>query len=443
MFTLLGAIETKGMKPAAFSDGEPVRKIEKLDNGLRVVTTCMPQMHSVAVGVWVACGLRHEPKHLNGISHFVEHLVFKGTKNRTDQQISQSIEGVGGVLNASTGEEITFYYSQVPREKFALAVEVLLDIAINPTFKEEYLEKQRSIVLEEIHMYEDRPSSVVQDMINEVMWGNHPLGRRILGTEKSVQGISRADIVEYHRRMYGAGNCVLSVAGAATHEEVVARVREHSRHITRGARHRFKRVKDVQRKSRALFHQRETEQCHFCLGVRTFHREHPDRFALKLLSTLLGENMSSRLFQEVREKRGLAYSIYTDIDRYIDTGALVISAGVVIDRTREAIATVLREVKKLKDKPVSKRELGRAREYVLGQVKMGMDRVMSQMMWAGENLLLSREVPSHEKIMRRLQAVTTDDIHRIANKIFVDDRLNLALIGPVSGDKGGVGWLKF
>ncbi len=439
----LGAwAEIKEMKPATFSDTEPVRKIEKLENGLSVVTSYMPQMHSVAVGVWVACGLRHEPKRVNGISHFVEHLVFKGTKNRTDQEISQSIEGVGGVLNASTGEEITFYYSQVPREKFALAVEVLLDIVINPVFKAEYLEKQRSIVLEEIHMYEDRPGSVVQDMINEVMWGKHPLGRRILGTEKSVRGISRADIVQYHRETYVTGNCVVSVAGAATHEEVVAQVRKYSRNVRRGARQRFSKVRDAQKEPRAFIRQKETEQCHLCLGARTFHREHPDRFALKLLSTLLGENMSSRLFREVREKRGLAYSIYTDIDRYIDTGALVVSAGVVIGRTREAIATVLRELKKLKTKPVSRRELGRAREYVVGQVKMGMDRVMSQMMWAGENLLLSRKVPTQDEIMRSLRAVTSEDIQRIANTIFIEDQLNLALIGPVPDDKGGVEWLK-
>ncbi len=424
------------------SKKEPVRKVEKLDNGLRVVTSYMPEMHSVAIGVWLGCGLRHEAKRVNGISHFVEHLVFKGTKKRSDHEISQAIEGVGGILNASTGEEITFYYSQVPRERFALALEVLLDVVINPLFKAEYLEKQRGIVLEEIHMYEDQPSSVVQDLFNEVMWGNHPLGQRIVGTEESVRNISQRDIREYHRGMYVTGNCVVSVAGAPTHPEIVKEVRKNTRYMRRGARQRFVRTKDVDTAPKVLLRQKKTEQCHLCLGVKTFHREHPDRFGLKLISTLLGENMSSRLFREVREKRGLAYSIHTDIDRYMDTGAFVVSAGVVIDRTREAVTTVLRELKRLKTQSVPKAELGRAKEYVVGLIRMGMDRVMSQMMWAGENLLLSGKALSPEEVIRNIQAVTREDIRRIANHIFVENQLNLAVIGPLTDRKEAMKWLK-
>lgn len=423
-------------------EGEPVTKVETLDNGLRVATSHMPRMHSVAIGVWVGCGLRHEPKRLNGISHFVEHLVFKGTKNRSDREISQSIEGVGGILNASTGEELTFFFSQVPREKFALALEVLLDITVNPLFKEDYLEKQRSIILEEIHMYEDRPSSVVQDVFNEVMWGNHLLGRRILGTEESVRRISRREIREYHERMYRPGNCVVSVAGAPAHDEVIAEVRKSTRKMTPARRRRLVKVSDAVKGARVLIKHKETEQSHLCLGVRAFHREHPDRFGLKLISTLLGENMSSRLFREVREKRGLAYSIHTDIDRYVDTGAFVVSAGVILDRAKEAVITVLRELKKLKARAVPKAELGRARQYVVGQIKMGLDRVMSQMMWTGENLLLSRKIMTPEEVIRHIQAVTPEDIRRIANDIFVEDHLNLALVGPSFEGKEAVKWLK-
>lgn len=430
-------------KSSGQSDPGPEITIERLDNGLRVVTSHMPQRQSVAIGVWAKAGLRNESPRTNGISHFVEHLVFKGTKTRTDQEISQSIEGVGGILNASTGEEVTFFYSQVPRDKFRLALEVLLDIAINPVFKADYLEKQRSIVLEEIHMCEDRPSSVVQDMINEIMWGKHPLGLRILGTEESIYRISRKDICDYHRRMYVTGNCVVAVAGAAAHEEVVAEVARHSRRMPRGNRQPFSKVRSLQTSRAAILRQKETEQTHFCLGMRTFHREHPDRFGLKLLSTLLGENMSSRLFQEVREKRGLAYSIHTDIDRYTDTGAFVVSAGVVIDRTREAVEIVLRELRKLKTRKVPKKELDRAREYIIGLTKMGMDRVMTQMLWAAESLLLSGRIMTPDEIIREFQAVTLDDIQRIANTIFREDQLNLALIGPVKEKEERVSkWLK-
>jgi predicted Zn-dependent peptidase len=430
------------MRFSGTSEKEPVTKIEKLPNGIRVVTSHMPQMHSVAVGIWVGSGLRHELKRLNGISHFVEHLVFKGTKRRSDREISQSIEGVGGVLNASTGEEMTFFFSQVPREKFPLALEVLLDITVNPVFREDYLERQRSIVLEEIHMYEDRPSSVVQDLINEVLWGTHPLGRRILGTAENIGRISRQDIREYHRKMYLTGNCVVSVAGAPSHGEVVTAVRRHTRYMRRGGRRGFARVRSVASGPEAIVNPKETEQCHFCLGMKTFHREHPDRFALKLISIVLGENMSSRLFQEVREKRGLAYSIHTDIDRYMDTGAFVVSAGVVVDRTREAVATVLRELKKLKSRPIPKAELGRAKEYVVGLTKMGMDRVMSQMMWTGESLLLSRKIMGMEEVIRRIHAVTREDIQRIANDIFVENQLKLAAVGPIPEQKEVVKWLK-
>jgi predicted Zn-dependent peptidase len=430
------------MKSSEQFSREPLCKADKLPNGLQVVTNYMPNMHSVAVGVWVKCGLRHEPLRLNGVSHFVEHLVFKGTKNRSDHEISQSIEGVGGILNASTGDEVTFFYSLVPRERFRLALEVLLDIAMNPQFRAEYLERQRSIVLEEIHMYEDRPASVVQDLINAVLWDKHPLGRRILGTEKTIQSMTREDIVKYHKTRYVAPNCVVSVAGAPTHEEVVAEVRKHARTIRSSGRQDFLRVKNGKTGPRLLIQQKETEQCHFCLAVKTFHREHPDRFALKLLSTLLGENMSSRLFREVREKRGLAYSIHTDIDRYLDTGAFVISAGVVTDRAKEAVTTVLREMSRLKTKPVSKRELGRAREYTVGQIEMGMDRVMSLMMWAGENLLLSGKTVSPEETIRNFRAVTSEDIQRIANQFFLEDRLNLAVVGPIEGEKETLKWLK-
>jgi predicted Zn-dependent peptidase len=283
---------------------------------------------------------------------------------------------------------------------------------------------------------------VVQDMINEVMWGSHPLGKRIVGTEKSVRGISRKDITEYHRRMYVTGNCVVSVAGTVSHEEVVAQVLKDSRNMVRGGRTRFVGVSDLQRRPGVLVRQKETEQTHFCLGMRTFHREHPDRFGLKLMSTLLGENMSSRLFREVREKRGLAYSISTGVDRYLDTGAFIVSAGVVVDRAKEAVGTVLRELKRLKIKEVPKAELNRTRGYVVGLLKMAMDRTMSQMLWAGENLLLSGKLLSPEEHIRNLRAVTPKDIQRIANRIFLEKKLNLAMIGPRPEEKGAVKWLK-
>ncbi len=409
-------------------------KISTLNNGLKIITTEMPYMQSVAIGVWVHCGLRYEPKRLHGISHFIEHLVFKGTRKRGGEEIFQSIEGIGGILNASTGEEATFYYVQVAKDEFSFAIEVLLDMVINAAFRAEYLEKQKDIIVEEIHMYDDKPSCIVEDLFNELLWKNHPLGRKILGTEKSIRSISRNDIVEFKNKMYTSNNCVISVAGNVEHDLVVEEVKKSGRNFRRKGAKRFIPALDTQRQPGLIVHKKDTEQSHILLGVKTFHREHPDRFGLKLLSTILGENMSSRLFREVREEKGLAYSISTGIDRYLDTGCFFVSAGVVNEKIKNAVKLILKELEKIRSKKVGKNELERAKEYLRGQLSMGIEKTMSNMVWAGENLLLSKKVIPPHQIIDRLNRVTADDIQRIANKILKHSKLNLAVVGPVSNE---------
>jgi predicted Zn-dependent peptidase len=405
-------------------------KMTTLDNGLRIVTTQMPTMQSVSLGIWVGVGSRYEPAWLNGISHFVEHLVFKGTRKRDDHEITCAIEGVGGVLNASTSEEVTFYYCQVVKDKFAYAAEVFFDMFTGPIFEEKHMAPQKHIIIEEIHMYDDRPASMVQDLLNDMMWPGQPLGRKILGTEKTIMKMERKDLVDFYQRTYRTGNMVISVAGDIDHDEIVKEIKKHTRKIKTGSRLKHPAAKEQQRTPHLELISKETEQSHMSIGLRSFHRNHRDRYVLKVMSTLMGENMSSRLFREVREKHGLAYSIGTTVEPYLDTGAFVVSGGIITDRLEQAIKVILKELARLKTRKVPKAELERAREFILGLFKMSLDRTMTQMMWTGERVLLTGKLTEPEQIIKGIKAVSADDIMRVANRIFRPGRLNTAIVGP-------------
>jgi predicted Zn-dependent peptidase len=405
-------------------------RVTVLDGGLRVVTAQMSERDSVAVGVWVRCGSRDEPARLNGVSHVVEHLAFKGTRRRTGEQITREIEGAGGLLDASTGEESTCYYAQVLPGDLACAVDVLLDMVTAPAFRADQLEVQKDIVIEEIRAIEDRPASLVEDLFSEALWGRHPLGRRILGTERSIRAITRADLVDFHRRLYTRGACVVAFAGRVDHDDAVALVRRAARRMRDGGRHAFRPATSRQRARRIVAQARETEEAHVVLGFKTFRRGHPARFALKIVSTLLGENMSSRLFEHVREKRGLAYSIHSGVDRYIDTGCLYVGGGFDSARLDVALRAIARELERLRTRRVPRAELERAKQYVLGQFTMGLEKTISRMVWVGENLLLGGRAPDQARTIRRLEAVTADDVLRVARMVVRANRMSLATIGP-------------
>jgi len=376
-------------------------RMTTLDGGLRVVTAEMPERDSVAVGVWVRCGSRDEPARLNGVSHFIEHLAFKGTRRRTGEQITREIEGAGGTFNASTNEESTFYHAQVLPGNLDQAVDVLLDMVSRPAFRADQLGVQKDIVIEEIRMIEDRPSCVVEDLFSEALWGHHPLGRRILGTERSVRGIARADLVAYHRRMYGREACVVALAGKVRHDEAVKLVRALAHRMPAGRRRSFRRAGMRQRAPRIAQQSRETEESH-----------------------------SSRLFENVREKRGLAYSIHSGIDRYVDAGCFYVGGGFDTARLPVALRAIMRELDRLRARRVPRAELERARQYTLGQFTMALEKSMSRMVWMGENVLLSGRVPDPARTVKRIQAVSADDVQRIARAIFRPTRITLATVGP-------------
>lgn len=406
-------------------------KITILDNQLRIITCEMPHMESVAMGIWVGVGSRYETFEKSGISHFIEHLLFKGTAKRTGKEISQEIEGRGGILNAFTGEEYTCYYFKVSGKHFAHAFEILCDMYVNPAFSEEEIQKEREVILEEIRMYLDQPAQHVQELFSELLWPKHPLGKLIIGTPESLAAIQRPDICEHKNRYYIPQKTVIAVAGKITHEEVVEATKQHIQTAPSNEIPSFQAVAEDQKKPEATFYEKETEQFHVCLGVRSYPREHQDRYALRLLSTLLGENMSSRLFQEVREKHGLAYDIHSSTSRFYDTGSFTVSAGVEKKKLKKALAVILSELGKFKKDSVSDEELIRAKEYCVGQLVLGLEKTMNNMLWVGENLLCSDKVMTMQEMIDKIQEVDVAQIRKVAQDIFVNSKLNLALIGPV------------
>ncbi len=417
--------------------------VTRLDNGLRIATTNMPNMKSVSIGVWFGCGSRYESKRINGISHLIEHFAFKGTRKRPGDEICETIEGLGGEINASTSEESTVYYIRIRREKLPLATEVLLDMVINAVFRKDLLEKQRDIVVEEIHMHEDRPSSHASILFDRLMWGRHPLGFHVLGTVESTSNITRKEIVKYTRKMYCSNNCVVAAAGDIDHEDFVRLVMKHSRNLRCGREVAFKPLRLRQRKPNLLVKQRETEQAHLLLGVPALRWSHRGRYALKLISTILGENMSSRLFKSVREERGYAYCINTGIDSFIDAGTFYVEAGIVTDKIKPAIRLIVREMSRLTRAKLPEKELERAKESVRGSLIMGSEQTISRMYWLGDSLRMANRIDEIDHTINAVMNVSAEGVRDLARCLFRQDRLNLALIGDIDSESSIEKCLRF
>jgi predicted Zn-dependent peptidase len=417
----------------------------RLPNGARVVTAAMPHVPSVAIGVWVNVGGRHEPAGLSGVSHFIEHLLFKGTRNRSAKAISQAIEGRGGYLNAFTQEENTCYYARVAAEYQWEALDVLLDMVREPLFDRKELDKERDVIVEEIMMYRDQPAQVVEEMLGGSLWPGHSLGRPLTGSPETIRKMRRQTILAFKERHYVPENLVVAFSGQVAHAECVRRVGAHLRRQPRGRRTRGAPV-DARVRQRAVdVAARDIEQTHLALGIRLFGREDERRYPLKLLNTALGENMSSRLFQIIREKHGLAYSIHSTVHLFRDTGALVIAAGLDRERTPKAVELILREAARLRAAVVGPRELQRAKDYAVGQLRLGLESTTNQMLWAGEHIVTYGRMIAPEEVIRRLTAVTAAEIRRLAGEIFRRPQVSLALLTPAQSayPAAAVGrWLK-
>ncbi len=406
-------------------------RVTRLPGGLTIASAEMPHMASVSVGLWVGVGARYEPAPLNGVCHFIEHLLFKGTATRSAKAISQAVEGIGGYLNAWTSEENTCFYSRARADRLEDLLDVLADMFLHSRFSPRDIAKEREVIKEEVAMYRDQPAQHVQELLNATLWPRQPLGRSITGTPRSLDGLQRAHLLDFLRTRYVTGACVIAAAGHLRHARLVQAVKRYASAFPIGPRPTHESAEPRQDHPRVRLQTKQTEQAQLALGLRTCPRADERRFALRLLNTILGENTSSRLFQEVREDRGLAYNIYSSISFFNDTGDFVISAGLDTENLPRVLKLILRELARARDEVPSAAEFRRARDYVIGQMDLGLESTENQMMWLGEQLVGFGRVFDPAEIRQRLARVTAAQVRAVAREFLRPDRLNLALVSPV------------
>lgn len=407
-----------------------------LDNGLRVVTGPMPGTRSVAVSIYVGAGNRYETPGESGISHMLEHLLFKGTEKRpTAPEISEMVESVGGVLNAATDRELTVYYAKVARPHFDRAADVLLDMARFPLIAPEEMEKERKVVIEELASAEDSPAQLVDLLLDATMWPDQPLGRDVGGSEASVTALTREATVDYLRRQYVPNNIVVSVAGAIEHDEVVAFCDSVLGSWASGIPSVWIPAVDGQQAPRVAVQYKQSEQAHIEIAVHGCSSQHPDRFALDLISVILGEGMSSRLFVELREKRALCYDVHSFASHYLDAGSFSVYAGVDPKKAVEATQALIAELARLRDDGVTEDELYKAKELSKGRLLLRMEDTRAVSGWLGGQEILNGAIKTPDEVVALVDAVTMDDMNRVGRETLVGEKLTLAVVGPFKSDK--------
>ncbi|HEY3914456.1 MAG TPA: pitrilysin family protein [Verrucomicrobiae bacterium] len=403
---------------------------------MTVATAEMPHMASVSVGIWVAVGGRYEPAPLSGVSHFIEHLLFKGTRRRNAREISQAVEGIGGYLNAFTSEEHTCFYAKAGHEHFHQLWDVLADMFLHSSFDPVEIAKERDVIKEELAMYIDQPAQYVQELLNALMWPDQPLGRSITGSVKTLDAIARKQLVEYQKTNYVAPATLIAVGGRITHAEAVRTVKKTAKKFAAGQRPRYEPTATAQSRPAIHVHTKKNEQMQIALGIRTCSRHDESRFALRILNTVLGENMSSRLFQTVREDHGLAYSIYSANSFFDDAGDIVISAGLDVKNLQKTVKLIVRELRRLASESVPRAELRRACDYLVGQMDLSLENSENQMMWVGEQWLNYGKIFKPDEVKKRLSEVSTTKVQAAARQFFRPDRFNFAMISPLNSADG-------
>lgn len=388
-------------------------------------------MASVAVGLWVGVGGRYEAAETSGAAHFIEHLLFKGTARRSARQISEAVEGAGGYLNAFTTEEHTCFHARAHVSRFDELLDVLVDMFLNSRFSPADISKERDVIKEEIAMYRDQPHQLVHDLLHETLWPNHPLGRPLTGTEKTLDNIRRSELLSFFRANYAAPNTVLVVAGPLRHAEVVRRFRRFSGRFYDGKKPAFVPAGSDQTAPVVHLHTKKIEQTQLAMGIRACSRHDERRFALRVLNAVLGESMSSRLFQILREDKGLAYSVYSSWAFMEDTGAMTISAGLDHDDVEKSLRIIARELRSLAEAPVSKGELRRACDFIIGQMELSLEGTENQMNWLGESILAYGKIVTPAEAKNRIASVSASAVRSVSRDLFVPNRLNLVLVSPL------------
>lgn len=410
-------------------------ELTKLENGLRIITAPIEKTKAASILFLFGVGSRYETEKLSGISHFLEHMFFKGTKKRpTTLDISKELDGVGAGYNAYTGEENTGYFVHVPSKHFDLGLDVLSDMIFNSKFDEKEITKEKGVIIEEINMYEDEPRGKVELVAKELVYGKHPLGWKITGEKETVTKFTRNDFVNYKKSHYNPENMVIAVAGNIDNN-VLDKLKEKFGQMQILPKNEYLKVKEEQSSPQIKIHYKETEQSHFIIGFRSIKRTDAKHSDLRILTNLMGQMMSSRLFIEVREKRGLCYYVAADMADFNDTGFWSVSAGVDNNRVEEALEVILKEIEKLKNEPVSQEELKRAQENLKGHLYLNLEDSMSVASFLAEQELFWERIQDPDEIATDYDKVTAEDIQDLAQNLFISKHLNLALLGPFKNNE--------
>ena len=406
-----------------------------LPNGLTIITVPMPSFESVTALIMVGAGSRYEAKKNSGISHFFEHMAFKGTKSRpTLMEVAGVIDGIGGESNAFTSKEYTGYYIKAAKNNIEICLDLLSDMLQNSLLDQAEIEKEKGVIIEEINLYEDTPMRKIGDIFESLLYGDSPLGWDIAGEKDIIRKIKREDFLEYFKSLYSPSNMTVVVAGGTESEKAVELAQKYFINMKDFKTGKPKKFKESQKKPQVLVRQKKTEQAHLAIGVRTVSLNSPERYPLSVLSSILGGGMSSRLFSEVREKRGLAYYVHASSDQYTDVGSLVVNAGVDPKRADEAIEVIVSELSDLRDgkKKIKKDELKKAKEIIKGHMVLQLEDSRSASIFYASQDILEKKILNPSEILKKIDEVTEEQVMNVAKKYFVEKGLNLALIGNFS-----------
>jgi predicted Zn-dependent peptidase len=405
---------------------------DTLPNGLVVITEPMEHVRSVSVGIWVRTGSRAEPAGLNGISHFIEHMVFKGTERRTAEQIAQSVDSVGGMLDAFTSKEMICFNSKVMDEHLPIAFDVLSDLALRPLFAGEDIVKEKQVVLEELKMDQDNPDYLVHELFTQEFWRGHPLGKPILGTRETVKAFSRGAILDCYRRWFAPNNIVITAAGHLEHKQLMDLASREFAGLLPVTPAALEPPPEAQASIQAQ-NKKELEQVHICLGVPSYRTADERRFAAAVLNNILGGSISSRLFQNIREKQGLAYAVFSELNPYRDAGVLSIYAGTALETTQQVIRLVMAEFHNLKEQPVSEDELRRAKDHLKGSLMLSLESTSSRMSHLARQEMYFGRFFTLEELLASVERVTREEIHQISQEFFRSEQVAATVLGSLNG----------
>jgi len=411
-----------------------IRDIERatLPNGIRVVTEKMPHVRSVSVGIWICAGSREETQQDTGISHFIEHMVFKGTKNRSAEQIARSVDSIGGGLDAFTSKELVSYNVKVLDEHLPEAFDVVADLVRNPLFHEEDIEKEKGVILEELKMEVDNPEYLIHEIFSSHFWKGHPIGRPILGTKQTIRSFDRAKVEQYYRQFYGPSNILVTAAGNLSHKRLVHLAEQHFADMKKRPTSRTE--EKPQPHAPLVFRNKSSlEQVHVYVGVPSVPMPHESRFACYILNAILGGGMSSRLFQNIREKQGLAYTVYSELTMYRDAGCMLIYAGTSLRSAGKVVESVVHELRELVDHAVTDEELRRAKDHLKGSYVLGLESTTSRMGTLARQELYFKRFFSLDEMLERIERVTANEVRRLAEQFFDPQTMAVAMLGRLEG----------